>query len=617
VSRGYVRKDVGLSQYKVFETFQDAVIVVNGEGRLVEGNLAATLLFEVSARRLISRKELTQFVTFNPDPLSGFGALSSIVDATQMREVSFTTPSGKQGSVQVVVQPQPGFFKTDSSEEDRWIVSLRDVSLEKILADKYKGELDQKEVVIDQLKSARQKLEEYSRDLEKIVTERTAELQTKNSLLKTILDSLGQGILVFDKTGKCLPIYSQICQKMFGVSPEAKAVGEVLGLSKGEEETFTQWREAVFAQMLDFDELIPLAPSRLTSLPAPTEISLSYSSLSNGGETQGVVVIATDRTKEVEALKAAQHERELVRRIVQVAKHRDAFKMFATDATALLAELENGKTLTIEELKRRMHTVKGGALTFGLAELANECHHLESEIEIAVPAPAELMIRGAKLARILEHDVSEISELLGLASSTSTDPNCFVLEDVLSVHLSGLAEVAHRLGKRPPRVEFEAKGVLFSRAEHSSLANSFVHAFRNSIDHGIEEPNERLASGKSDVGLIKVFAEKAGSKITVVISDDGRGVDTGRLRTKLQQKQHPMADGSEDEIIQTLLEGDLSTKDNVTDISGRGIGVSAVAAEIRRLGGQIKLVSHAGHGMRVEMWIPDLIAASESAQKAS
>ncbi|MES2854511.1 MAG: Hpt domain-containing protein, partial [Bdellovibrionota bacterium] len=554
-----------MSQYKVFETFQDAVVVVNAEGRLVAGNLAATLLLDISERRLTSKKELTSFVTFVPGLLENVD-YPGVTDATQMRELNYTTTAGKSGSVQIVVQPQPVFFKTEASEEDRWIISFRDVSLEKILADKYKGELDQKEEVIDQLKAARAKLEEYSVGLEKIVAERTAELETKNSLLKTILDSLGQGILVFDKAGKCLPIYSQICQKMFGISPEAKPVTDVLGLSVSDAETFVQWKEAVFAQMLDFEELIPLAPSRLTNRPAPTEISLNYSALTNAGEVDGVVVIATDRTKEVEALKAAQKEKQLVRRIVQVATHREAFKMFAGDAAVLLSDLQDGKELSLEELKRRMHTVKGGAATFGLSDLAGECHELESQLEIAVPSVEALTVKGSVLRSILDKDVEEISQLLGLTMGSSGDSTTFALEDVLSVHLSSLKEIAQRLEKKAPQIVFEADKVRFDRTLHSQLINSFVHAFRNSIDHGIESPAERIAAGKSDTGRISVTANIDGNSIAVIISDDGRGVDVERLRSKLKEKKHPKAAGSDEEVVQTLLEGDMSLKDSVTDI---------------------------------------------------
>ncbi|HVK62601.1 MAG TPA: ATP-binding protein [Bdellovibrionales bacterium] len=594
-----------MSQYKLFETFQEAVIVVDGDGRLVAGNTAASLLLDINERRLSSKKEISQFLTFDPPILEGGSAFSKVLEATQMREVNYTSnASGKTGSVQVFVQPQPVCFKTDSAEEDRWVINFRDVSLEKILADKYKGELDQKEAVIEQLKAAREKLEEYSHGLEKIVAERTAELQAKNSLLKTILDSLGQGILVFDESGKCLPIYSQVCQKMFGISPEAKAVGEVLGLKGSETETFEQWREAVFAQMLDFDELIPLAPSRLTSLPPPTEIALNYSVLANDGKIDGVVVIATDRTKEVEALKAAQHEKELVRRIVQVAKHRNAFQMFAADAASLLADLQAKKTLSIEELKRKMHTVKGGAATFGLAELAHECHELETQIETAIPSVEELAKHGSKFRDLLDKDVNEISDLLGLSSASGSDSDTFVLEDILSVHLSTLKEIAQQLEKAPPKIVFEASNVRFKKTEHASLVNSFVHAFRNSIDHGIETKEERIGAGKSEAGQITVRAENGGDRINIVIADDGRGVNVDKLRQRLVEKSHAKAKASDDEVIQTLLEGDLSTKDTVTDISGRGIGVSAVAAEVEKLGGQIKLVSDPGHGLSVVMWIP-------------
>src|SRR5689334_5840108 len=98
-----------MSQYTVFDVFQDAILVIDSEMRLHYGNEAASLLFELSSRRLSSGKQIQNMVTFEPDPIASAG-LESLGSATQVKEVAFSSTGGKEGWAQVSVQPQPEFF---------------------------------------------------------------------------------------------------------------------------------------------------------------------------------------------------------------------------------------------------------------------------------------------------------------------------------------------------------------------------------------------------------------------------------------------------------------------------------------------------------------------------
>ena len=181
-----------MSRYHFLDAFQDAILVLDAEGRLHYGNGSAGVLLEVSVRRLATGKPSSQFIKFSPDPFAD-GALEKVTDTTQVVEVSFSLASGKPGWVQVVYQPEPEFFAHADAVEDgkdrrgdgrRWFMSMRDVTLEKALHVKYRNELEQKESVIKDLKDARARLEEYSQGLEAKVAERTVEVREKNRLLK-------------------------------------------------------------------------------------------------------------------------------------------------------------------------------------------------------------------------------------------------------------------------------------------------------------------------------------------------------------------------------------------------------------------------------------------------
>jgi two-component system chemotaxis sensor kinase CheA len=597
-----------MADYKLFDSIQEVVMVVDNEGKVVFGNLAAGILFDVAARRFASRKPLSAFASFEPDVLSL--ELSSLKEPSQMREVKFATPSGKAGSVQIIVQPQPEFFANDPAESLRYFVTIRDVSLEKVLQKKYRGELDQKESVIEDLKTARSKLEDYSHNLEKMVADRTLEITKTNALLRTILDSLGQGILVFGEDGCALPIYSQVCRTLFGDDLAGRPIEQVLGFKEGEADQFSNWRQAVFNEMLDFSDLTPLAPSRLP-LPPPTEVALSYNRMVNEkGATAGVVVVTTDRTAEVEAVRVAQKERALVKKIVQVAKHRDAFRLFVEDAQDLIGQFLKGDVSNQEVLERKLHTLKGGAATFALESLAHCCHVFEDFLKAMGPgelSSASFKMRLARSANemktILDEELQTLIELLGPLQKAKA---VLKIDEVLKVYSMSMVELADRLGKQLAPLKIEGGSLEVPTVRFQGLLNSFVHAFRNAIDHGLETPEKRLARGKSAEGHLTISCTRDDDNLKFAISDDGGGVNIERVREKLRSipARAALAEGSDFDVAQAILDGDLSTADVVTDISGRGVGLSAVADEVRKLGGTIVVNSTLNKGMTIAIVVP-------------
>jgi two-component system chemotaxis sensor kinase CheA len=596
-----------MADYKLFDSIQEVVIVIDRDGNSIFGNLAAGLLFDVTARRFASKKPLSAFATFSPNPLDI--DLASLNEPSQMREVSFTTLAGVEGSAQIIIQPQPDFFTTDETERSRFIVTIRDVSLEKVLQKKYRGELDQKESVIADLKAARAKLEDYSHNLEQMVADRTEEITKTNALLRTILDSLGQGILVFGPDGKTFPIYSEVGRALFGSDLAGRPIEDVLGFKDEHADSFSNWRQAVFAEMLDFADLTPLAPSRL-ALPPPTEIALSYNRMTNeNGNTAGVVVVTTDRTAEMEAVRSATKERALVKKIVQVAKHRDAFRLFVEDAQEVITQLLRGDIQDQAVLERKLHTLKGGAATFALDTLAHTCHVFEDFLKanggdlISASFKMRLHRTATEMKSILDEELKALIELLGPLQKAKA---VLKVDEVLKVYSMSMIELADRLGKRLAPLKIENGSLEVPTVRFQGLLNSFVHAFRNAIDHGLEMPEKRVAAGKSPDGHLTVSCANENGSLRILISDDGGGVNVERVREKLRSipaRAH-VANGSDFEVAQAILDGELSTADVVTDISGRGVGLSAVTDEVRKLGGTIRVDSVSGQGMTITIDVP-------------
>jgi two-component system chemotaxis sensor kinase CheA len=145
-----------------------------------------------------------------------------------------------------------------------------------------------------------------------------------------------------------------------------------------------------------------------------------------------------------------------------------------------------------------------------------------------------------------------------------------------------------------------------------ALADPLVHLVRNAIDHGIEVPSLRDASGKPRQGHVRLSAQQEGDFVTIEIRDDGAGIDPERLRVKALEKglidPEAAARLSHDECLQLIFLPGFSTKAEVTDISGRGVGMDVVQSRIRELSGQITIHSDVGRGSRFVIRVPLTLA---------
>ena len=147
------------------------------------------------------------------------------------------------------------------------------------------------------------------------------------------------------------------------------------------------------------------------------------------------------------------------------------------------------------------------------------------------------------------------------------------------------------------------------------IADPLVHILRNSIDHGVESPEDRLAKGKPEIGEVSLSARYEGNEILIVIEDDGKGLDKDIILKKAQSKgiQKAFADKMTDKDIWNLIfEPGLSTAEKVTDISGRGVGMDVVKKNIEKLRGKVDIFSKQGEGSRFTMRIPLTLAIMEA-----
>lgn len=170
-------------------------------------------------------------------------------------------------------------------------------------------------------------------------------------------------------------------------------------------------------------------------------------------------------------------------------------------------------------------------------------------------------------------------------------------------------DLARETGKQIELVT-EGESTEVDKAVIERLADPLVHLVRNSCDHGLETPEERIAAGKNPTGRVTLVARQTGGDVTITIRDDGRGIDRQRVRAKAESSGliAPGATLSDQELLQMIFEPGFSTAAAVTNLSGRGVGMDVVKKTIETLRGTINITSNPGAGSDISLAIPLTLA---------
>ncbi|HWZ90146.1 MAG TPA: response regulator [Polyangiaceae bacterium] len=175
-------------------------------------------------------------------------------------------------------------------------------------------------------------------------------------------------------------------------------------------------------------------------------------------------------------------------------------------------------------------------------------------------------------------------------------------------------ELSHKLGKEVS-VELSGGETELDKVLVERLEDPLLHLVRNAVDHGVELPEDRALGGKPREGLVRLSASQRGGQILVTISDDGRGLDPDKLKRKAVSKavitQAEADELSDEAALELIFYAGFSTAEQLSDVSGRGVGMDVVRDAIQKLKGNVKLSSKVGEGTSVELSLPLTLAITQ------
>lgn len=231
----------------------------------------------------------------------------------------------------------------------------------------------------------------------------------------------------------------------------------------------------------------------------------------------------------------------------------------------------------------------------------------------------ELVITQAMLAQTASQFDPVLFEKLHSGMSQLERNTRDLQESVMSIRMMPISFVFSRYprvvrdlaSKLNKRVELKTVGenTELDKGLIEKIADPLTHLVRNSLDHGIEVPEKRVAAGKPAQGTITLRAFHQGGSIVIEVNDDGAGLNRGKILAKARERGLPVHDGMTDQEVWLLIfEAGFSTAETVTDVSGRDVGMDVVKRNIQSMGGRIEIESVLGVGTRISIRLPLTLA---------
>lgn len=477
-----------------------------------------------------------------------------------------------------------------------------------------------------------QELERANESLEQRVEDRTRELARRNRDMRLVLDNVAQALVTIDTAGRLAQERSATFDAWFGPYEGTPSFADhMANVDPLFAEMFPLAHEAFADQVLPVEVCLKQLPTRLCA--KGHIFHCSYLPLAEGAEGSGLLVVIGDVSEQLRRAQEEAEQSELLAAFQGLTRDREGFLAFFEEANHLVEELARGE-LEDATRSRYLHTLKGNAAMMGAKVIAELCHRAEDELAMegadgiestmkrleerwaAVRQTIEMVI-GERPQGVLEIPSFAVEQLenevrAGASADHIVRQLTFFRFEPVARPLSRLSQyarsLAQRMGKGELIVTVETGEIRLDARRLGAFWSALVHVVRNAIDHGIEPGDERLARGKAQSGRLTFRAAQRSGDLVIEMRDDGRGIDWRRIRQLAAERGMPHE--TELDLVRAILSDNFSTCSRVTETSGRGVGMGAVAEEVRALGGTLSVDSEVGTGTCWRMTIP--IARSTS-----
>ncbi|HEX5670106.1 MAG TPA: ATP-binding protein, partial [Sulfuricurvum sp.] len=483
-----------------------------------------------------------------------------------------------------------------------------------------------------------------------------AEVKRRTRELKTLLDNSDQGFLSFSGDMLIHPEYSAKCKEIFGREIEGENIAEFLfGEDEIHKNTFVENIRSLIGDEdeLKVENILSLLRSEFTI--AKKIIIVEYRKIS----TETFMLILTDITEKTALENKLRTEKNKLQMIVSAVEDSNELFDLLDDYREFLGsqfELIKNNTTPCENavrIYREVHTFKGlfAQKDFMMTPIA--LHKLEDKLSLILREESTTneqivdLLKKVDLENWLERDLSLLLQVLGENFLNKRDEIALRCEDIDSLNLKIricakdaklqeeviekiianverlkakslyeklspypklVEKLSRNLGKHlyPMLIKCD-KNIILEDA-HKPFVKSLIHLFRNGVDHGIESPEERRIRGKDEMGSISctVTATEGGWKIC--IQDDGMGINTPLVAktaiTKGILTQDDVDAMSAEEINLLIFHDNFSTKEVISELSGRGVGLRIVKYEMEAIGGTFSVTSRDGEGTAFSFFIP-------------
>jgi two-component system chemotaxis sensor kinase CheA len=471
-------------------------------------------------------------------------------------------------------------------------------------------------------------------------------LRNNFEVIEAMLGSITESFIILNNDGVCIGKTSDIANKFFPNIREGVGLWDILELKGKDAEKIRSWYALLFMDRLDFQEIADRGPKMLELNNGALILKLKYHPLRDDNQKlKSVVFTANDVTSEMRSERYLEEEKERAAMILRINQNRHAFRAFLSNfETAVRTFQEQQPADNYDSVKRELHTLKGTAMFFGALTLSKRIYetelavgkdssgmlerihthgrslaeyfvlwrHRENQLftQIGVFDGETIEISKGKLLRVEAefHDSKDLVESFRVLKEKLL---AFEFGDLLRDFDFHINSVSIRLGKKVRfHLEEPSEPIYINAIDYREPLRAFIHLFNNALDHGLETPEERLRTGKQSEGLISVryskFLDGDNSMLRLEIEDDGRGINVAKLREKLRGAGKINVDQMSDlDVAAQIFRNGVSGRDQVSELSGQGVGMGAVREELLKVRGKIRIVRTGPIGTLFEVTLPD------------